>query len=169
MAAPSEVVDYDPAWPERFKERHRRVMTAVGSIALAVEHVGSTAVPGLAAKPIIDMDVVVSSGSHVPQVIERLAQLGYEHRGDLGITGREAFSSPADLPPHWLYVVVSGSKSHLDHLEFRDYLREHPNEADQYAAKKREVAHLLKTDREAYVRAKGVLVEEMLGKARSGA
>ena len=98
-----EVVDYDPHWPETFETLRSRIWTAVGDVALSVEHVGSTSVPGLAAKPIIDISIVVPERSDVRTGISRLATLGYVHRGDLGIAGREAFANPEGLPRHNLY------------------------------------------------------------------
>jgi GrpB-like predicted nucleotidyltransferase (UPF0157 family) len=95
------IVEYDPHWPDVFDELRAPVVAALGDLAVSVEHVGSTAVPGLAAKPIIDMDAVVPSVVHVPKAIERLALLGYAHRGDLGIPGREAFTSPSGKPAHF--------------------------------------------------------------------
>src|SRR5207249_10022511 len=92
------VVEYDPAWPATFDDLRARVWTVVGDLALTIEHMGSTSVLGLAAKPIIDMTVVLPSAADVPQAIERLATLGYVHRGDLGIEGREAFGSPVEWP-----------------------------------------------------------------------
>jgi GrpB-like predicted nucleotidyltransferase (UPF0157 family) len=96
------VVDYDPSWPRTFEALKAAIWPAVGSVALGVEHVGSTAVPGLAAKPIIDLDVIVATAGQVPLAIERLATLGYVHRGNLGIAGREAFESPRGLAAHTL-------------------------------------------------------------------
>jgi GrpB-like predicted nucleotidyltransferase (UPF0157 family) len=89
------------------------------------------------------------------------------HRGDLGIAGREAFDCPPTGPYHHLYVVVDGSAAYRDHVDLRDHLREHPEDAARYAARKREVAHLLRSDREAYVRAKGDVIREILDRARA--
>ena len=83
------VVDYDPTWPTAFEAVRARVWQVVGDIAIAVEHVGSTSVPGLPAKPVIDIDVVVPTGAAVTVAIERLSTLGYRHLGDLGIEGRK--------------------------------------------------------------------------------
>ena|SRR5882724_4051129 len=94
------VVEYDPAWPATFDDLRARVWTVVGDLALAIEHIGSTSVPGLAAKPIIDMTVVLPAADDVPQAIERLATLGYVHRGDLGIEGREV------LVACWIYRLI---------------------------------------------------------------
>ena len=98
------VVDYDEAWPARFETLRARIWPALSDVALRVEHVGSTSVPGLAAKPIIDMTVVVAQRSDVPAVIERMATLGYRHQGTLGVEDREAFEHGPDLPRHNLYV-----------------------------------------------------------------
>src|SRR5262245_12938232 len=122
MPEPVIIVDYDPHWRDLFDELRAPVAAALGDLAIGVEHVGSTAVPGLAAKPIIDMDVVVPSVTDIPEAIERLAILGYVHRGDLGIPGREAFISPAGKARHHLYACPLGTDELRRHRSFRDYL-----------------------------------------------
>jgi GrpB-like predicted nucleotidyltransferase (UPF0157 family) len=164
---PAAVVDYDPAWPMLFEELCCRIRPALAGIEAYLEHVGSTAVPGLAGKPIIDMDVVVPTTRAVRPAIERLVAAGYTHQGDLGVAGREAFAAPPHAPYHHLYLVVEDSQAHRDHVDLRDYLRRRPEEARRYAATKWELAPLLVTDRAAYVSTKGVLVEELLKNARS--
>ena len=128
----------------------------------AIEHVGSTAVPGLAAKPIIDIDVVLISAIDLPGVIARLAAVGYEHRGDLGVTGREAFRTPPNDLPHHLYVCPPGSPEYRRHICFRDHLRSHPTDANSYAKLKRELGRKFRDDREAYTKAKSMFVTEIL-------
>ncbi len=123
---PVVVSEYEPGWPTLFQRIAEPVQRALGELAAAVEHVGSTSVPGLAAKPVIDVDVVVRSAEDVPAAIERLRELGYVYQGDKGILGREAFMGPPDAPRHHLYVVVEGSKPHRDHIRFRDFLRNDP-------------------------------------------
>src|SRR3954463_1376534 len=86
------VCDYDPEWPRWFETICKRLWPAVEAVALRIDHVGSTSVPGLAAKPIIDMDIVVASENEVRHVIERLAAVGYAWGGDLDVAGREAFN-----------------------------------------------------------------------------
>jgi GrpB-like predicted nucleotidyltransferase (UPF0157 family) len=98
--APVEIVDYDPRWPETFASLRDQVAGVLGPFALRIEHVGSTSVPGLPAKPIIDLDVVIATQVDLPEVIGRLGTLGYQHEGDLGIPGREAFNAPAATPGH---------------------------------------------------------------------
>ena len=160
------VVPYDERWTRDFEEIRDQLWPAVSAFAVRVDHVGSTAVPGLPAKPVIDVDVVLRQAEDVPRAVTALADLGYEHRGDLGILGREAFSVLPGLPDHHLYVVVLDSPAHRDHLDLRDHLRTHPEDAERYAAEKRRLAPLLATDREAYVRGKAWLVQELLRAAR---
>lgn len=159
---PVVIVDYDSDWPELFRKLAAPVRQALGDLALAVEHVGSTAVPGLAAKPVIDIDVVVSSTDDVPEAIERLREFGYIHQGDKGITGREAFMWPQGAPPHHLYIVVAGNKPHLDHLQFRDYLREHSDVAAEYGSLKKQLADRHGDDRVAYTAAKTEFIARAL-------
>jgi GrpB-like predicted nucleotidyltransferase (UPF0157 family) len=147
---PAEVVSYDPRWPLWFAEISAALEPYLVELPHVVEHVGSTAVPGLAAKPIIDVDVVVPSPDLVPA----------------GIPGREAFELPPNVAHyHHLYVVVDGNKAHRDHVLLRDHLRADPVSRERYAARKRELAHLLTTDRAAYVDGKGALVEELIARA----
>ena len=162
------IVDYHPQWPELFEELRAPVVAALGELVVIVEHVGSTAVPGLAAKPIIDMDVVVPSIADIPEAIRRLAILGYVHRGDLGITGREAFTSPAGKPRHHLYVCTLESEELRRHRSFRDYLLTHPDDARAYGALKRAAARRFAEDRAAYNEAKTRFVEAVLQRAASG-
>lgn len=112
----------------------------VAGVARRIDHVGSTAVPGLAAKPIIDTDVVVAAEDDIQLVIDRLAAVGYQWRGDLGVGGREAFRAPRGkgLPPHHLYLVVENNKAHLDHVLLRDLMRADPEARERYAALKRQ-------------------------------
>jgi GrpB-like predicted nucleotidyltransferase (UPF0157 family) len=166
MDVPAVVVAYDAEWPEAFRRLRARVDAALGGVAHVTEHVGSTAIPGLDAKPIIDVDVVVLDEIAVRPAIDALAAAGWQHQGELGIKGREAFLPPADAVYHHLYVVVEGSQPHRDHIDFRDFLRTHPGQAARYANRKRQLAHLLETNREAYVDGKAHLVTEILRLAR---
>jgi len=165
MADPIVVVDYDPSWRERFQLLQQRIAEALGSMAAAIEHVGSTAVPNLAAKPIIDIDVLLAAEAELSAAIDRLAALGYVHRGDLGIPGREAFRAPVHDAPHHLYVCPAGSKAFQEHLAFRDYLRAHSKEAEAYADLKRALALKFRDDRPAYNSAKSAFVAEILSRA----
>jgi GrpB-like predicted nucleotidyltransferase (UPF0157 family)/mannose-6-phosphate isomerase-like protein (cupin superfamily) len=171
LAVTTEIVvsDYDPEWPRWFETVCERVWLAVRDLAVRIDHVGSTSVPDLAAKPIIDLDIVVASPDDVGIVIERLATLGYRWSGDLGVPGREAFRRPADdgLPRHHLYVVVEDNKAHLDHWLLRDLLRGDPTARDRYGALKKRNAELADNDIDVYVAAKAAFVADLLTRARA--
>jgi len=165
MVNPIVVVEYDPSWPELFQSLRKRISAALGSLATVIEHVGSTAVPGLAAKPIIDIDVLLASAHLLPLAIEHLASLGYVHQGNLGIPEREAFLAPASDAPHRLYVCPPCSHEFRKPVAFRDYLRSHPNEAQRYGELKRTLAIEFRENRAAYVAGKTDFVEEIIGHA----
>jgi GrpB-like predicted nucleotidyltransferase (UPF0157 family) len=165
-ASPIVVVDYDEAWPSLFEELAGPIRHAVADLGAEVEHVGSTAVPGLAAKPIIDIDVVVRSGDDVSAAIRALRSLGYTYQGDKGIPGREAFLWPAGAVAHHAYVVVTGNEAHTNHIVFRDYLRSHPDTAAEYAALKLGLAEQYGDDRLGYTDAKTEFVRAVLETAR---
>ncbi len=161
--------DYDPSWPERFERVYQYVWPSVSHLAVRIDHVGSTSVAGLAAKPIIDMDIVVASERDVPRAIDRLKAIDYEWEGDLGLAGREAFRlvTSHELPEHHLYRVVDRNRAHLDHLLLRDLLRDDPTARQRYAALKRENAQIAGDDRERYTALKAKFVAELLTRARS--
>jgi GrpB-like predicted nucleotidyltransferase (UPF0157 family) len=160
------IEDYDPAWAKVFSKLAARAMAALGSLAVGVEHIGSTAVPGLAAKPIIDLDVVMALPADLPEVIQCLSNLGYVHEGDLGITGREAFRSPSDSPPHHLYVLSAGADELRRHLAFRDALRASSDLRNSYDALKRSLAEAHRNDRCAYTQGKAAFIASVVGMQR---
>ena len=161
MANPVIILDYDSNWPALFQSIRKRIAAALGDIAAAIEHVGSTAVPGLAAKPIIDIDVLLTSEPMLATAIELLATLGYVHRGNLGIPEREAFFAPVNDPPHHLYVCPPCSAEFRRHIAFRDYLRAHPKDAKIYGDLKMALAERFREDRSAYNTAKTEFVAEL--------
>ena len=159
------VLPYDPAWPSAFRKIERELRSALGALAVSVEHVGSTAVAGLAAKPCIDIDVVIADTTPLADVACALAAIGYTHEGDLGIAGREAFDY-ADKPhlyPHHLYVLRASSAELRRHLALRDYLRTHPEAAARYGQIKTEGAALYPNDIEKYIAHKAPYIAEIYG------
>ncbi len=118
---------------------------------MSIEHVGSTAVAGLAAKPVVDISVVVPTAASVPTGIARLADLGYVHRGNLGVEDREAFFAPASLPPHHLYLCPANSLALRNHLAVRDYLRTHGEAAGEHGSLKKQLAERFAHDIVGYV------------------
>ena len=160
-----EVHPYDPHWPQQFAETAARVRQALGtSLIVAMEHVGSTAVPGLAAKPVIDLNLVIPSTAELPTAITGLATIGYVHEGDKGIPGRDAFRWPPGEPRHHLYVCAAASAELRRQLLFRDYLRAHSEEARQYERLKRELAARFREDRLAYSEGKTPFIQAVLRK-----
>jgi GrpB-like predicted nucleotidyltransferase (UPF0157 family) len=162
------VVPYDDAWPDSFQRIAAFLQPFVGLHALRIDHVGSTSVPGLAAKPVIDIDVVVSSEAEVPALIESITSAGYRWRGDLGVVGREAFSPVVEskLPEHHLYLVVENNKAHLDHLLLRDVLRSDPGLRHEYAALKESNIDVAHGNMDVYVAGKAEFVTRLLIQAR---
>lgn len=167
-AEPVVIVPYDPAWPSTFAMLRERLAAALGDLAVGIEHVGSTAVPGLAAKPIVDVDVVIRHADALGQAVERLRGLGYEHLGDLGVVGRDAFRAPAGLPRHHLYVLASGAPALQAHLTLRDALRDDPELAAAYAALKLDLAARYGRDRDSYAEGKSAFVRTVLLRERDG-
>ena len=161
-----EVVEYDPAWAEAFQTYAAKLRTALGDLAMSIEHVGSTSVPGLAAKPIIDMDIVISSRLVLEQAIEKLAELNYVHEGNLGIPGREAFMWPQG-ERHHLYVCSVDTPNLHNHLVFRDYLKAHPKAVSAYSELKKKLAKQYRNDMDAYGQAKTEFIQNILAKAEA--
>jgi GrpB-like predicted nucleotidyltransferase (UPF0157 family) len=160
------VVEYDPGWPQRFEQLRREysvAMAAAGVPVVAIEHVGSTAVPGLAAKPVIDCDIVVA-GQDVAAASQVLADLGFTPLGELGIPLRWAFREPERLAGTNTYVVAEASLSLRNHLAVRDVLRTDPDLRDQYAAVKRR-GGATAANIDEYGRGKNAMVQQILAAA----
>jgi GrpB-like predicted nucleotidyltransferase (UPF0157 family) len=160
------VVEYDPAWPQRFEQLRREyaaALAAAGVPVVAIEHVGSTSVPGLAAKPVIDCDIVVAAPD-VAAASQTLAGLGFQAEGELGIPQRWAFIAPARLAGTHTYVVVAGSLALRNHLAVRDLLRTDPDLRTRYADVKRRVGTTAANIDE-YGRGKNAMVQQILAAA----
>ena len=161
-AVPITVVDYDPAWPEVF-EAIRSDLTRIlaGVDVLTIEHVGSTSVPGLAAKPVIDVDIVVTR-ENVPAAIAAMEAGGYTHLGDMGVPEREAFRAPSP-PKRNVYVTVDGCLSLRNHRGVRDVLRADAALREEYGElKKRLSAQFTVDEIDHYVEGKSAVVQRLL-------
>ena len=156
------VLSYDEKWKQDFLEIKKEIAEALGTFAIVVEHVGSTSVEGLAAKPIIDIDVVVKSDD-IERAIQALAAIGYIHEGNLGIEGREAFAyeGKEHLQRHHLYVCPEDSEELKRHLAFRDYLRTHQAAREAYGKAKSAAAKLYPDDIDKYIEYKSPIIEEI--------
>ncbi|WP_110181047.1 GrpB family protein [Nocardioides solisilvae] len=160
-----EVVPWTPAWAEAFEELAAVLREALRDVPSAiVEHVGSTSVPGLAAKPVLDVDVVVAAAD-VEAAVDALEGIGYLHRGDLGVTGREAFAAPDLEPRRHVYVCLAGTLAVRNHLAVRDVLRARDDLRDEYAATKRMLAAQPEMDVETYVAGKSVVLQKVLAES----
>jgi GrpB-like predicted nucleotidyltransferase (UPF0157 family) len=163
-----EIVQYDPTWPARFDAEAEKIRAALGSHAVRVDHVGSTSVPGLAAKPVIDIQIAVVTLARLDRYARPLAELGYHHVpvGDFDLV-YPFFQKPADWPStHHIHLCVSGGEQERRHLAFRDYLRLHPAVAAKYADLKRGLAAIhdgsTLESRERYSLAKTGFVDSVL-------
>jgi GrpB-like predicted nucleotidyltransferase (UPF0157 family) len=173
------VQPYDPAWPSHFRQIEAYVASGLAGLGCVIEHVGSTSIPGMVAKPIIDVDVVIPSGSF-EEVKRRLEVLGYVHEGDLGISGREAFGlveggsrvplpqarepltqASERLPKHHLYVCVAGADELRRHLALRDFLRARPEWRERLSRHKLDLCVRYANDRGAYMAGKAEMVGEI--------
>ena len=169
------ISEYDANWPVLFEHEAHRLRAGLGPVALRIEHVGSTSVPGLAAKPVIDIQVSVTSLVPHGRYVDSMAALGYRHvaMGDFDFV-YPFFHKPAELPStHHVHLCEAGGALERKHLVFRDYLRAHPQVAVQYEALKRELArtHDVSTQQsmEAYSLGKSEFVAHVLRAAEAGA
>ena len=157
------VLPYDEHWTRDFCEIKSEIQEALDQLALAIEHVGSTSVHGLSAKPIIDIDVVIKDYSMLDAVISALERIDYHHEGNLGIAGREAFKyeRKTHLRKHHLYVCPRDSEELKRHIAFREYLRSRPEAVREYSRIKEEGAALYPFDIEKYIEHKSPFVEKI--------
>ena len=167
MSNALDVVTYDPRWPSAFDAEAVRLRDALGPLALRVDHNGSTSVPGLAAKPIIDIQVSVAALHPIAPYGERLRTAGYIHVPDADDSFCPFFHRPSEWPhTHHVHAVQTGGAEERRTLAFRDYLREHADVAREYARLKQHlIGELAPTDldsREAYARAKSAFIERIV-------
>jgi len=159
------IVPYDPRWPAMFANERERILTATGGVVLAVEHVGSTAVPGLAAKPIIDILAGVRHLDDAAETFQPLLALGYAYvpEYETEIPDRRYFhKGPPAARSHHLHMAEFGGGFWRRHLAFRDALRSDPVLAARYAALKRDLAARFGRDRRGYTEAKTEFIESVL-------
>ena len=157
------VLPYDVAWESAFEAIRAEIQTALGDLMLGIEHVGSTSVKGMSAKPCIDIDVVIRDYSVFDAVVQKLDAIGYIHEGDLGIQDREAFKY-ADKPhlmTHHLYVCPRDSEELHRHIVFRDFLRENPEAVKKYSRVKETAAQLFPDSIDQYIEYKSPCIEEL--------
>jgi len=170
VPAPVVIVEYDPRWPALYEEEKDRILTVIGDLVVAIEHIGSTAVLGLGAKPIIDIMPAVRSLADAEQCIEPLEGIGYEYVPEYNalIPERRYFhKGPEDARTVHLHMVEQTSEFWERHLSFRDWLRTHREDAQEYYRLKKELAARFGRDREGFTDAKTPFIQSIVARARS--
>lgn len=158
-------VEYDVRWPALFAAEAQRILRHCGPLPLVLEHVGGTSIPGMSAKPILDIAAGRPTGSPLEEYVTALTQAGYEHRGERGVPGRQYFRRGQPRSYH-VHLVEHDGALWRDYLAFRDYLRTHPEALRQFAETKRTLATLFASDRQGYMEAKSSHVDAILRLAR---
>lgn len=166
MARIVEVLAYDPVWKIRFEEESARILQALNEGGNQIHHIGSTSVPGMTAKPVIDMLLEVDDLRVLDAKSALLERLGYESRGENGIPERRYFQKGGDSRTHHIHAFLSGSEHVTRHLYLRNYLLVHPIEARKYSDIKKSLAAIHRSDPKAYVNAKSAYVLDLEQRAR---
>ena len=162
-----EILPDDPAWVAKYEEARTEILRAVGEEVRSIEHIGSTAVPGLEAKPIIDILLALGAFPPSSHAIAALQMLGYEYLGEHGIPDRHFFRKGRPRSHH-LHVVQPGGAHWTRHIRFRDLLRAKPSLRAEYASLKVSLARRFGEDRQSYTKAKGDFIRRAMGSLENG-
>lgn len=157
------VLPYNVQWKDDFEKIKSEIINAIGDLIIGVEHVGSTSVEGMSAKPCIDIDVIIKDYSAFDIIVSRLEMIGYIYEGNLGIEDREAFKyfNKPHLRTHHLYVCPQKSEELYRHITFRDFLRNNVDAVKKYSYVKETAARLFPHDIEKYMEYKSPCIEEL--------
>jgi GrpB-like predicted nucleotidyltransferase (UPF0157 family) len=157
-----EIVPYDPQWPSLFREAAAELCAAFGENLVVHHHIGSTAIPGMPAKPVIDAMPVVQDIERVADAEPALIRIGYEPRGEYGISGRRYFVKEVEgRRSHHVHAFEVNHPAVTRHLAFRDFLIAHPDEARRYAELKLKLADRYRNERQSYVEGKASFIAEL--------
>lgn len=166
MARKIEVMDYNPEWKNMFKTEAEVIKNILGTNCIVVHHIGSTSIKGLRAKPIIDIMPVVKDITLVNAHNVAFEALGYECKGEFGMTGRRFFIKGGDNRTHHIHIFDESNKKDIErHIAVRDYLRRHPNDAAEYAILKTKLAEKFMYDSDSYCNGKDAFMKELERKA----
>ncbi|WP_186579504.1 GrpB family protein [Aquibacillus kalidii] len=160
-----EVSSYSEKWSQLFSEEAEKLYQIFENEIVAIHHIGSTAVPGLKAKPVIDIMPVVKDINYVDKYDKSMGEIGYEPKGENGLPGRRYFQKGGDNRSHHVHIYQAGSHEVIRHLAFRDYIHNHSDVQKQYSELKEKLAQQFPYDMEAYINGKDQLVKEIEGKA----
>jgi len=164
-----EVLKYDDRWPQYFLEIRDFLAGHIRSAYLSIEHVGSTSVKGLYAKPILDIDIIIQDGEETNKILDELSAIGYIHVGDLGIIGREAFRKTGETLnyfPHNLYVIHESNIAWHNHKYLRDHLRQNDLSRAAYGNLKKSLAEKYPEDIDAYIDGKTDFILSVLSQSK---
>ncbi|WP_205665661.1 GrpB family protein [Anoxybacter fermentans] len=157
---------YTNEWKRLYEEEKNLLWSSIGNYVVDIQHIGSTSIPGIEAKPIIDIMVGVRNLEDGEKCVEFLEKLGYEYKGEHGIPGRLFFAKgDSTMRTHHLHMVEWNSDFWRNHLLFRNYLRKHEDVAEEYLKLKRELAEKFAKDRDAYTAGKADFIQRVLKKA----
>jgi len=160
------IVAHDPSWEEIFREEAERLRVIFKQEVIAIHHIGSTAIPGISAKPFIDILIEVRSINRIDHYNSMMQKEGYIPKGENGLPGRRFFiKGDEEHRTHHVHIYEKGHADVARHLDFRDYLRTHPDEASSYSALKQELVQKFSTDIDAYQEGKSELIKELEQKA----
>jgi GrpB-like predicted nucleotidyltransferase (UPF0157 family) len=155
-----EVVTYNPEWPQMYDEESHKISSLLSSEIVSIHHIGSTAIPGIFAKPVIDILVVVEDIDKIDNYNPQMASTGYIPRGEYGIPGRRFFIKPSqDFRSHHVHIYQTGNPEIEPHFKFRDYMLAHPDDARIYSELKKDLAFKYTYDIDAYVDGKKEYIE----------
>jgi GrpB-like predicted nucleotidyltransferase (UPF0157 family) len=155
------LVEYDARWPALFAAEQQRIRDLCGTLVLRLEHVGGTSIPGMCAKPVLDIAAGRPWETSIQDYLAALERAGYEHRGERGVPGRQFFRRGQPRAYH-VHLVEEDGPLWRDYVAFRDYLRAHAEATRRFADVKRVLASRFSRDREAYTSAKSSHVQEIL-------
>ncbi|KEO82177.1 hypothetical protein EL26_16705 [Tumebacillus flagellatus] len=161
-----EITPYDPAWPALYEAERESLLKELGGDVAAIEHIGSTSVPGLSAKPILDIQIGLSEMVPATVFEERLQRLGYRHQPGADDPNRRHFFRKGVPRTHHVHILTMDSREYRRHLLFRDYLRSHPETVAEYEALKKDLAARHGHDRGAYTDGKTAFIEEIVERAQ---
>ncbi|MHA1348033.1 MAG: GrpB family protein [Candidatus Heimdallarchaeaceae archaeon] len=159
--------DYDPQWKSLFEKESALILSVAEEVIEDIQHIGSTAIPGVVAKPIIDVLLAINSLSNIKKLTDLLTPIGFVYRGEQGIPDRHLFvKGGEDYRTHHLHVVVKEHSEWLKHILFRDYLRKHPKDVEKYSKLKLDLLKKYEFEREKYTESKSDFIEKILEKAK---
>ncbi len=161
-----ELKPYNPQWEELYNQESELISTTISDFLVDIQHIGSTAIPDIVSKPIIDIAVALDSLENIERIIAPLEKIGFIYRGEQGIPDRHLFvKGGEDFRTHHLHVMNNTHYEWKKHIAFRDYLRTHPKEAKQYSDLKKSLEQQFKEDRESYTESKSEFIAGILEKA----